>query len=388
MSRAVLVINAGSSSIKFAVFTLAAGPVLLRRGQVEAIGDSPRFRVTGEAEQAVEAADHDAALAHILDWLDVHLGDVTLAAAGHRVVHGGTAYTEPMVIDDTVLNELAVLEPLAPHHQPHNVAAIRAIAARRPDLPQIACFDTAFHAGQPEEAVRLSLPEDYWQRGIRRYGFHGLSYESIVAGLPSYMDAVPKRLVIAHLGNGASMCAVKNGTCIATTMGFSTLDGLIMGTRSGSIDPGVLLHLMAEDGLDHDALTDLLYNKSGLLGLSGESADMRTLLNSENEAAKSAVAAYCYHVARELGSLAAALGGLDALVFTGGVGEHAAPVRTAVCVRSSWFGIALDPNANTDHGPRISSDDSGVAVWAIPTDEEGTIARHVGDVLGAPDQVG
>lgn len=383
MSQGVLVINAGSSSIKFAVFTMAADPVRVVRGQVESIGAAAQFDITDTAEHSrpVDAADHDAALAFILDWLDGHVGDVTLAAAGHRVVHGGTTHTAPVLIDDTVLAGLAALEPLAPHHQPHNVAAIRAIAARRPHLPQVACFDTAFHAGQPEEAVRLSLPDTYWQRGIRRYGFHGLSYEFITAQLPDHLGTMPDRLVIAHLGNGASMCAVKAGRCVATTMGFSTLDGLIMGTRSGSMDPGVLLHLMAEDGMDHDGLTDLLYNRCGLLGLSGESADMRTLLESTSDAARRAVDISCYRIARELGSLAAALGGLDALVFTGGIGEHAAPVRTAVCDRSAWLGIALDPAANDAHGPCISTADSAVSAWAIPTNEELTIARHVRDMI-------
>ncbi len=386
MRTGILVINAGSSSIKFAVFTVNEGdPAPVVRGQIESIGAAPCLSIKEAAIQAlpVEAADHEAALAHVLDWLDDNLDDVTIAAAGHRVVHGGTRFTAPETVNAGILEDLSALEPLAPHHQPHNVAAIRAIAARRPELRQIACFDTAFHAGQPEEAVRLSLPDEYRQRGIRRYGFHGLSYESIMAQLPGQLGgaALPVRLAIAHLGNGASMAAVRDGRCVATTMGFSTLDGLIMGTRSGSIDPGVLLHLMAEDGMDEPALTDLLYNRSGMLGLSGISADMRTLLHDDSEAAVAAVRIYCYRIGRELGSLAAALGGLDALVFTGGVGEHAADIRADVCGRSAWLGVQMDKPANDRHDSVISTPDSQVSVRVIATDEEMTIARYVRDML-------
>ena len=249
---------------------------------------------------------------------------------GHRVVHGGSQFTHPLRIDDKAIEALAALNPLAPHHQPHNIAAIRAVAARLPRLPQIACFDTAFHATIPEEARRLPLPAEYEVRGIRRYGFHGLSYESIVAALPAVAGALPLRLIVAHLGNGASITAIKDGRSIATSMGFSTLDGLIMGTRSGAIDPGVLLHLMRE-GRSLAEIEDLLYNRAGLLGLSGISADMKTLLDSAAPAAAMAVSLYCYRINREIGSLAAALGGLDALVFTGGVGENAGPVRARVC---------------------------------------------------------
>ena len=305
----------------------------------------------------------------------------SLAGVGHRVVHGGTQFTHPARLDDKAIDALAALNPLAPHHQPHNIAAIRAVAARLPKLPQIACFDTAFHATIPEEARRLPLPADYEARGIRRYGFHGLSYESIVARLPALTGRLPGRLIVAHLGNGASIAAIKDGRSIATSMGFSTLDGLIMATRSGSIDPGVLLHLMRE-GRSLAEIEDLLYNRAGLLGLSGLSADMKTLLESSASAARMAVSLYCYRINREIGSLAAALGGLDALVFTGGVGENAAPVRASVCKAAGWLGIALDEKANAAGGPRLTLADSPVSAWAIPTDEQGVIARHAARLLG------
>jgi acetate kinase len=400
MADGILVINAGSSSVKFALFLLeGVEPDLLLRGQVEGIGTSPHLQAEDAEGQAIGPAaltesmeavhDHEAALALVLDWLAADYGHVSLVGAGHRVVHGGTRFSAPVLLDDESLGYLASLQALAPHHQPHNVAAIRAVAARRGDLPQVACFDTAFHAGQPEEEARLPLPHEYWQRGIRRYGFHGLSYEYIAAALPSRMaDAgfdgvLPERLVIAHLGNGASMCAVKAGRSIATTMGFSTLDGLPMGTRSGAIDPGVLLHLMDEDGLDSAALTDLLYNRAGLLGLSGIGSDMRALLASDSPDAALAVQIYCYRIARHLGSLAVALGGLDALVFTGGIGEHAAPVRAEVCRRSAWLGMEFDEAANDAGGPLLTTAASRVTVWTVPTNEELMIARHVRDTLAA-----
>ena len=392
MSDAILVLNAGSSSLKFALFETAAAadsePALRLRGQIEGIGHSARFDLESGAAGAAPAplppeediagiTDHDGALAVLLDWLDRAVATSRLVAAGHRVVHGGPENRGHARVTPALLDELAGYAPLAPHHQPHNVAAIRVVAERRPGLPQVACFDTAFHAGQPRAAVRLSLPRKFWDKGLRRYGFHGLSYEYVTGALPDVSgDELPARLVIAHLGNGASLCAVRNGRGVATTMGFSTLDGLVMGTRCGAIDPGALLYLMREEGLDEPTLTDLLYNRSGLLGVSGLSADMRTLLASDAPAAAEAVELFCYRIVREVGSLAAALGGIDALVFTAGIGARAAEVRRRVCIDSSWLGIALDEAANVRHGPRISTAASVVSVWVLPTDEELVIARH------------
>jgi acetate kinase len=353
MPQRLLTINAGSSSLKFASFRLEGegDPQCEIRGQLSGIGQ-------GVAKLSVNAdwrADHLKLETHrdALDLLIERLGvSDAWRGVGHRVVHGGTRFTAPVVIDGKTIGTLKDLIALAPLHQPHNVAAIEAVTAALPMLRQVACFDTAFHATQPEVAARFALPERYWQAGIRRYGFHGLSYEAILHRLG---HAVPKRLVIAHLGNGASMAAVKDGQCVATTMGFSALDGLVMGTRAGNLDPGVLLHLMRE-GLDRAALEKLLYHASGLLGVSGISADMKVLLASDEPRAKLAIEIYCTRIARELGSLAAALSGIDALVFTGGIGENAAAIRDRVVAASRWLG--------------------DFAVHVIPTDEELTLARH------------
>ena len=395
MSDALLILNAGSSSLKFAIYETGragADPALLLRGQIEGIGRRPRFSLADrppapfaaapEDSAAASIADHAGALDLLLDWLAAAGGSLRLVAAGHRVVHGGTTHAAPARVTPALIEALAALGPLAPHHQPHNVAAIRALADRLPTLPQVACFDTAFHAAQPAVARRFALPRDLWRRGLVRYGFHGLSYEYVVGALAAQAGALPARLLVAHLGNGASLCAVKDGTSLATTMGFSTLDGLVMGTRSGALDPGVLLYLLREEGLDEAALTDLLYNRSGLLGVSGESADMRTLLASGSTAAAEAVELFCYRILREAGSLVAALEGLDALVFTGGIGEHAAAVRAAVCRGLSWLGLSLDESANERHGPPIARPDSQVAAWVIPTNEELVIARHTLASLG------
>lgn len=388
MSEGILVLNAGSSSIKFAVYDAAgadAKPHARLRGEMGDIGREPWFHVLDgsgrkKAWDGVAAAvfDHESALAALLDWLDGQDDLPAIEAVGHRVVHGGMKFREPVVVTDVTLGEIARLAPLAPHHQPHNAAAIRAVAATRPGVVQVACFDTAFHATQPPEAVETGLPADYTARGIRRYGFHGLSYEYVVGALPDIAGgALPERLIALHLGNGASLCAIERGRSVATTMGFSTLDGVPMATRSGSIDPGALLHLMRDDDLDAEALADLLYDHSGLLGLSGGiSADMRTLLDHDEPAARHAVAVYCYRVAREVGSLAAALGGVDALVFTGGVGANAVAVREDICRRSAWLGVEVDPDADRHARPCISTDASRVAVYAFDTDEELVIARH------------
>lgn len=388
----ILILNAGSSSIKFALYVVAAAQALeLRyRGLLDGIGGRAQLRVKDAAGTAVEqrelanGADHEQALAAVLEWLQANLGDIALTAAGHRVVHGGAAHSAPVLVDTALLNELEALCALAPLHQPHNLAAIHAIRHLRPELPQVACFDTAFHRTQPLVAQRFALPEEYAQRGVLRYGFHGLSYESIAQRLADYDPAaVAGRTVVAHLGNGASMCAMRGGKSIATTMGFTALDGLMMGQRPGSIDPGVLLYLLQHDGLSPAQLEELLYRRSGLLGVSGFSMDMRELLASDAEAAALAVELYCYRARCELGALVAALGGLDALVFTAGIGENAAPIRAAICRELEWLGLTFDPDANERHGPRISHESSRVRAWVIPTDEELAIAQHTLNVISS-----
>jgi acetate kinase len=393
MSSRLLVLNAGSSSLKFGVYAVPDGDAdlaLVCRGQIAGIGPKPRFSATDAAGRSLDGSSgplpaiptHTAALAFLLGWLQETGHATSLAGAGHRVVHGGTAFTAHCRLTPEIFAQLAALEPLAPHHQPHNVAAIRALMQLLPTLPQVACFDTAFHATQPPEAKRLSLPREYFDRGLLRYGFHGLSYESVAQRLRDLNDGrLPERLVIAHLGNGASMCALRGGRSIATTMGFSTLDGLVMGTRVGSLDPGVILHLL-RDGVKLRQLEDLLYNKSGLLGLSGIAADMKALIASHEPRAREAVEQYCYSAVRHLGSLAAALGGLDALVFTGGVGENAAPVRAEICQGAAWLGLVLDAQANAAGGPLISQVKSAVGAWVIATDEERVIAGHTRHLLG------
>jgi acetate kinase len=385
----ILVVNAGSSSVKFALFSLASEqPAVIVKGQVSGIGTTPVIEARDGDGKAIPFAhpaggisNHDDAFEALIDWLEGRRESV--AGAAHRVVHGGAEFTAPVRINDNVLEALEALTPLAPHHQPFNLAAIRALAARLPGLPQVACFDTAFHASQPAEARELGLPGEYAKRGIRRYGFHGLSYQSVAVAMPVITgEGLPSRLVIAHLGNGASMCALKDGECIATTMGFSTLDGIPMGTRSGSVDPGVLLHLMREDGAGLCELEDLLYNRSGLMGISGISQDMRALLESDDPRAEAAVTFFCYRISRELGSLAAALGGLDALVFTGGIGENAAPVRARVLRQASWLGLSIDEDANNSAGPCITLAGSRAQAWVVSTQEEMIIASQARAILG------
>jgi acetate kinase len=382
MSDALLVLNAGSSSVKFSLFALEGGePRLELKGQIEGLPDAAHFEAPGAERRWNEPLAHEQATDFLLEWIERRIEGRRLAAVGHRVVHGGTRYASPVRVDAQVLARLEALVPLAPLHQPHNLAAIRRLATLRPGLAQVACFDTAFHRAQSDVAQAYALPAEITREGVHRYGFHGLSYEYIAQALPDVdARAAAGRTVVAHLGNGASMCALRAGASVATTMGFTALEGLPMGTRCGSLDPGVLLWLMDEKGMDARGIEDLLYHRSGLLGVSGVSGDMRTLLASDVPAARAAVDQFVYRIGRELGSLAAALGGLDALVFTAGIGEHAAPVRARVCRGAAWLGLELDEAANAKGGPRISAPGSGVSAWVIPTDEELMIARHTARV--------
>jgi acetate kinase len=387
MSDAILVLNAGSSSLKFTEFLLGEGDALEAGigGNLEELYGSAQFRardasgeVVGEHAWNEDAPpEHAGALEFLFDWLQANVSDAHLAAVGHRVVHGGTAYAAPVRIDSGVVNTLAELVPLAPLHQPHNLLPIRTIAERRPGLLQVACFDTAFHQSASPLAQAFALPPSITDRGVRRYGFHGLSYEYIASVLPRHdARAAAGKTVVLHLGNGASMCAMSGGKSVATTMGFTAVDGLPMGTRSGNLDPGVVLYLMEELHMDAHAIESLLYTESGLLGVSGVSSEMRALLESLDPRAKFAIDLFVYRIGRELGSLAAALGGLDAIVFTAGIGEHAVAVREAVCRQAAWLGVDLDLAGNDAGGPCISTASSRVAVWVIPTNEELMIARH------------
>ncbi|MFN3752286.1 MAG: acetate/propionate family kinase [Thiobacillus sp.] len=382
MSPALLILNAGSSSLKFAVYRPGAAGALhaLLRGQVDAIGAGARLRVTdggARTDAAVSAPDHAQALACVLDWLDAQQPGLVLHAAGHRIVHGGVGYRHPARVDATVLADLEKLVPLSPLHQPHGLAGIRALARLRPDLPQVACFDTAFHHTLPPRARRFALPREFEARGIRRYGFHGLSYEYIAGVLPEHLgDAADGRVVVAHLGNGASLCALQARQSVETSMSFTPLDGLPMATRCGALDPGVLLHLLRTEGVSPAALDDLLHHRAGLLGVSGLSGDVRTLLASDDAQAAEALELFAYRTAQAVAAHAVAAGGLDALVFTAGIGEHAAPVRAAIGRHLAWMGLALDDAANARHGPRISAPASRVSAWVIPTDEESVIAGH------------
>jgi acetate kinase len=386
MTDAILVLNAGSSSIKFSLFVDQGGdPEFALGGQIEGLYVAPRFSVKDAAGTSIGTREwgagtrlgHDGGIAHLIEFLQGYRNQYHLIAVGHRVVHGGLEYAQPVLVNAQVVAKLEKLVPLAPLHQPHNLAPIRVVEERAPQLPQVACFDTAFHRAQPELAQAFALPREITDRGVRRYGFHGLSYEYIAGALPRLdAKAAAGRVVVAHLGNGASMCAMRAGASVASTMGFTAVDGLPMGTRCGTIDPGVLLYLMDELKMDARAIEKLIYQQSGLLGVSGVSSDMRSLLDSKEPRAAFAVDLFVYRIARELGSLAAALGGLDALVFTGGIGERSAAIRQRVCRDAGWLGVELDPGANTAGGPRISAASSGVPAWAIPTNEELTIARH------------
>jgi acetate kinase len=389
MTGCVAVLNAGSSSIKFALYEAGRDGALLFHGQVENIGLAAHLAVADASGATVAERrwgkgelDHHGATDEILKLGRELLAGRPVLAFGHRVVHGGTEFAAPVRIDASVMAALKKLVPLAPLHQPHNIAPIEFIAAAAPNIPQVACFDTAFHRSQAALAQEFALPRDLTAAGVRRYGFHGLSYDFIVSRLVEIDPALAKsRLVIAHLGNGASLCAVAQGRSVASTMGFTAVDGLMMGTRSGALDPGVLLYLMQEGGLDAKAIEDLIYRRSGLLGVSGISSDMRTLRQSKAPEAAEAIALFVYRIVREIGSLAAALGGLDGLVFTAGIGEHDAATRAEVAAGCGWLGLKLDDARNTMGRGRISADGASVAVWVVPTDEERMIARYASQTL-------
>ncbi len=391
MPDAIAVINAGSSSIKFSLFIVRDGDLALEvRGQVEGLYTAPRFVARDASGRTVaerswgegERLGHDDAVEHLRGFLRAQLVDDRLLGVGHRVVHGGPEYAAPVRVDAGVLKALEQFVPLAPLHQPHNLSPIAALLERAPELPQVVCFDTAFHRTNPDVAQRFALPAELHEAGVRRYGFHGLSYEYIASVLAGFeAQAAAGRTIVLHLGNGSSMCALASGRSVASTMGFTAVDGLAMGTRCGALDPGVILYLMDERKMSVRAVERLIYNESGLLGLSGISSDMRTLLASEDPRARLAIDVYVYRIRRELGSLAAALGGLDALVFTAGVGENAPAIRERVCREAGWLGLALDAAANAAGGPRISAPGSRVSAWVIPTNEELMIARHTRRVL-------
>jgi len=383
------VFNAGSSSLKFSLF---AGDRCMLNGQVDGIGVRPGIQARDAAGAAIGGPDlaasppqtPGAALLMLLPWLRERLGGAPLAGLGHRVVHGGFEHAGPERVTPALLDALERLAPLAPLHQPHNLSPIRAALEKAPHLPQVACFDTAFHRGMPEVAQVFALPHEMAATGIRRYGFHGLSYEYIASVLPRVAPRLAEgRTVAAHLGNGASLCAMREGRSMATTMGFSALDGLPMGTRCGELDPAVVLYLIAQEGLTPAAVQDLLYRRSGMLGLSGASSDFRELLGSRDPRARFAIEVFVYRVARGVGSLAAALGGLDGLVFTAGVGENAAPIRAAICQACAWLGVRMDAAANAAHGPCITQADSPVVAYVIPTDENLMIARHTRAVIAS-----
>ena len=392
MTKGILTINAGSSSIKFALFGLA-NPLSEKAtisGQIDAIGTAEVRLVaknqTGQriADQPLPggaATNHQLAFDHLLHWFAANGSGGEIVAVGHRVVHGGERYSKPVVLDTAALEQLAQYSKFAPLHQPHNLNGIHALQAILPGIPQVACFDTAFHRTQPNVAQTYGLPRKITEEGAKRYGFHGLSYEYIAGALPQHSARADGRVVVAHLGNGASMAAMIERKCVATTMGFSTIDGLVMGTRCGTIDPGLILHLMESKGLGVKEMTQLLYKESGLLGISGVSQDMRTLLASDKPEATEAIALFCYRIVRELGSLSAAAGGLDALVFTGGIGEHNPGLRNSICQQAKWQGIVLDPEANSRGDLRISAPSSAVDVLVIPTNEEWMIAHHAQTLL-------
>jgi acetate kinase len=387
-----LVLNAGSSSLKFCVFRPLPGAdwQVESRGQIEGIGTSPRMTVKdARGEERLDekldptVRDGRAAIDTLAAWLRSHYQGGRIVGVGHRVVHGGPRLSSPVVVTREILAELRELTPLAPLHQPHNLAPIEIIFDRMPDVPQVACFDTAFHRGHAPVATVVPLPRDLCKGGVERYGFHGISYEYVASVLPVVAPEVADgRVIVAHLGSGASTCAMRGRKSIDTTMSFTAMDGLCMGTRPGALDPGVVLYLFQQLGLSVEQVEEVLYKKSGLLGISGISNDMRDLLGSGEPAARLAVDYFVYRAAKEIGALAAALGGLDALVFTAGIGENSAEIRRRISEASAWLGVELDDAANAARGPRISTPRSKVSAWVIPTNEELMIARHTRSLLG------
>jgi acetate kinase len=392
MDDYALVLNAGSSSVKFCVYRrpISRHWGLEARGQIEGIGTSPRLSAK-DAQGGILAEnrlddwvnDGRAALDALASWLRSRYGGARVLGVGHRVVHGGARFAQPVVVTREVLAELYELIPLAPLHQPHNLAAIETVFERMPDVPQVACFDTSFHYCQPPVAKVIPLPSDIRKSGLQRYGFHGLSYEYIASVLPEVAPEIAKgRVIVAHLGSGASLCALEAGKSVDSTLGFTALDGLCMGTRPGALDPGVVLYLFQSLGLSAKEVETILYKKSGLLGISGISNDMRDLLARREPEARLAVDYFIYRAAKEIGALAAVLGGVDGLVFTAGIGENSPEIRRRICEASSWLGVELDADANAKKGPRISTQKSRVSTWVIPTNEELMIARHTGSLLG------
>jgi len=392
MKDYALVLNAGSSSLKFCVYQRPEkeGWRLAARGQVEGVGSSPRI-VAKNAEdrtlvdQSLDSNVRDGrdALNALRTWLTSTYRDARVLGVGHRVVHGGPRHASPTVVTPEILKELHSLEPLAPLHQPYNLAAIEAVAERLPSVPQVACFDTSFHRTQPAVAELIPLPAEIRLKGVQRYGFHGLSYEYIASILPQVAPRIADgRVVVAHLGSGASLCALKNRKSMDNSLGFTALDGICMGTRPGSVDPGVILYLFQELGLSAKEVETILYKKSGLLGISGISNDMRKLLQSDDPNARLAVEYFVYRAAKEIGALAAVLGGIDGLVFTAGIGENSPEIRKRICEASTWLGIELDEELNSRKIGRISRSEGKVSVWVIPTNEELMIAKHTGALLG------
>ncbi|MCL6699703.1 acetate/propionate family kinase [Sphingomonas sp. NSE70-1] len=391
MAQCIAVVNAGSSSVKFGFYDSEGEETLLLRGAVEQIGVSPTLSASdGAGNDVVERSwpkdgfTHAQAMTSVLDVAREFLPEgSTVVGVGHRVVHGGTEFAGPAKVSPEVIAVLEGFSPLAPLHQPHNLAPIKAIAQNRPDIPQVACFDTAFHQTQPHLAQAYALPRELSDEGIKRYGFHGLSYDYVSSRLREVApDHADKKIIIAHLGNGASVCAIDKGKSVATTMGFTAVEGLVMGTRCGSIDPGVLIYLMDEKGMDARALETLVYKKCGLLGVSGISSDMRTLRGSDDPRAREAIDLFIYRIVREIGSLAAALGGVDGLVFTGGIGQRDAKTRREVAAGCAWLGAELDEARNGGAEGLISTDGSALPMWVVQTDEELVIARQTAVVLG------
>jgi acetate kinase len=392
MNDYALVLNAGSSSLKFCVYRRpgANGWRLESRGQIEGIGTAPRFIAKDEAgdlltdiELTSAVRDGAGALDSLVGWLRSRYGGARVLGVGHRVVHGGARYAAPVIVTPQVLQELRKLVPLAPLHQPYNLEAIHAVSGHLSGVPQVACFDTAFHRGQPAVAELIPLPGEIREAGVQRYGFHGLSYEYIASVLPEVAPGIASgRVIVAHLGSGASLCAMRNGKSVDSSLGFTALDGLCMGTRPGAVDPGVILYLFQNLELSAREVETILYRKSGLLGISDISSDMRELLKSSEPAARLAVDYFAYRAAKEIGALAAVLGGIDGLVFTAGIGENSAEIRGRICESCAWLGLEPDPEANARGGPRISQAGSAVSAWVVPTNEELMIARHTGALLG------